>query len=116
MSDKIEVGRSREFEDGTMKEVLVRGRAVLLARISDRYFAANNRCPHMGGKLSRGKLEGTIVTCPLHGSKFDLRDGQVVRWLKGSGLLSRVGRALKSPRQLTTYNVKVEDDKILIEI
>lgn len=116
MSDKIEVGRSGELEDGTMKEVLVRGREVLLVRISDRYFAANNRCPHMGGKLSQGKLEGTVVTCPLHGSKFELRDGQVVRWLKGSGLLSRVGKALKSPRQLTTYNVKVEDDKILIEI
>jgi len=116
MSDKIEVGRSGELEDGTMKEVLVRGREFLLARISDRYFAANNRCPHMGGKLSQGKLEGTVVTCPRHGSQFDLSDGQVVRWLKGSGLVSMVGKALKSPRQLTTYNVKVEDDKILIEI
>jgi len=116
MSDKIEVDRSGELEDGIMKEVLVRGREVLLARISDRYFAANNRCPHMGGKLSQGKLEGTVVTCPRHGSQFDLRDGQVVRWLKGSGLVSMVGKVLKPPRQLATYNVKVEDDKILIEI
>ena len=40
----------------------------------------------------------------------------MVRWLKGSGLLSKVGKILKSPRQLTTYKVRVEDDKILIEI
>ncbi len=116
MSDKMEVGWSGELEDGTMKEVLVRGREVLLARVGDSYYAANNRCPHMGGKLSQGKLEGTVVTCPRHGSQFDLRGGQVVRWLKGSGLVSMVGKALKSPRPLATYNVKVEDDKILIEI
>jgi hypothetical protein len=34
----------------------------------------------MGGRLWEGKLEGTIVTCPLHGSQFDLSDGHVIRW------------------------------------
>jgi 3-phenylpropionate/trans-cinnamate dioxygenase ferredoxin subunit len=70
----------------------------------------------MGGNLSQGKLEGTVVTCPKHYSQFDLKDGRVVRWLKGSGFISAVGKALKSPRPLKTYNMKVEDDKILIEI
>ena len=116
MSDKIEVGNSGELEDGTMKEVLIRGREVLLAKVSDKYYTADNRCPHMGGKLSQGKLEGTVVTCPRHGSQFDLTDGRVVRWLKGSGLVSMVGKALKSPRPLATYNVKVKDDRIWIEI
>ena len=92
------------------------GHEVLLARVADKYYAGGNRCPHMGGKLSQGKLEGTVATCPRHGSQFDLRDGRVVRWLKGSGILSRVGKALKSPRPLATYNVKVEDDRIRIEI
>ena len=44
----------------------------------------------MGGKLSQGKLEGTAVTCPRHGSQFDLTDGRVVRWLKESGLVYSV--------------------------
>jgi len=112
----VKVGKIGELKDGAMKEVLARGREILLAKVADKYYAGDNRCPHMGGKLSQGKLEGTVVTCPRHGSQFDLRDGQVARWLKGSGLLFRVGKALKSPRQLTTYNVKVEGDKILIEI
>jgi 3-phenylpropionate/trans-cinnamate dioxygenase ferredoxin subunit len=115
MSNLVEVGKISELEDGVMKEVLVEGKAILLAKIGDSYYATDNRCPHMGGKLSRGKLEGTIVTCPLHSSQFDLRSGQVVRWLKGSGLLSKVGMTLKSPRQLTTYKVRVEDGEILIE-
>jgi 3-phenylpropionate/trans-cinnamate dioxygenase ferredoxin subunit len=116
MSNYIEVSKTSELEDGAMKEVLVRDRAVLLARIGDSYYAADNRCPHMGGKLSSGKLDGTVVTCPLHGSQFDLRDGQVVRWLKGSGLFSKAGTILKSPRQLNIYKVRVQDDRILIEM
>jgi 3-phenylpropionate/trans-cinnamate dioxygenase ferredoxin subunit len=116
MINMVEVGRTGELEDGTMKEVLVSDREVLLARVGDTYYVAENRCPHMGGKLSGGKLEGTVVTCPLHGSQFDLRNGNVVRWLKGAGLISKVGKILKSPRPLTTYKVRVEDDKILVEM
>jgi len=111
-----EVSKTGELKDGAMKMVNVAGQEILLARVGDKYYAVDNRCPHMGGKLSQGKLEGTVVTCPRHGSRFDLKDGQVIRWLKGSGLVSVVGKVLKSPRPLTTYNVKVEDDKILVEI
>ncbi len=116
MAEFIEVSKTGDLKDGAMKGVNVAGHEVLLARVADKYYAGDNHCPHMGGKLSQGKLEGTVVTCPRHGSQFDLRDGRVVRWLKGSGLVSMVGKALKSPRPLTTYNVKVEDDKIWIEI
>ena len=116
MAEFIEVSKTDELKDGAMKVVNVAGHEILLARVADKYYAGDNRCPHMGGKLSQGKLEGTVVTCPRHGSQFDLRDGRVIRWLKGSGLVSMVGKALKSPRPLATYNVKVEDDRIWIEI
>ena len=116
MSSLVEAGETSELQDGTMKGVTVKGHEILLAKIGDKYYAAANRCPHMGGKLSKGRLEGIVVTCPLHGSQFDLSNGRVVRWLKGSGLITKVGRALKSPRQLTTYNVKIEDGRIMIEV
>lgn len=116
MGEFIEVSKIDELKDGTMKAVNVAGREILVARVGDKYYAADNRCPHMGGKLSRGKLEGTVVTCPLHRSQFDLKSGQVVRWLKGSGLISMVGKVLKAPRPLAIYGVKIEDDRILIEI
>ena len=116
MSNFVEVGRSAEFKDGVMKEVEVTGKQILLVKVAGKYYAASNRCPHMGGRLAQGTLDGTTVTCPLHGSKFDLVDGRVVRWLKGSGVLSAVGKALKGPRPLTIYNVKVDGERILIEI
>ena len=111
----VEVSKTSELKDGTMKAVSVNEREILLAKVGDKYYAADNRCPHMGGKLSQGKLEGTVVTCPLHGSQFDLSDGRVVRWLKGSGVVSAVGRVLKSPKQLATYNVNIKGGKILVE-
>lgn len=116
MANFVPVGKTSEFQDGTMREVLVQGRKMLLARIGNKYYAADNRCPHMGGNLSQGKLEGTVVTCPRHGSQFDLTDGQVIRWLKSSGLISTLSKVLRSPRPLKIYNIQIEDDRILIEI
>ena len=116
MSSMREVGKVTEIGSGNMKEILVDGREILLARIENKYYATDNRCPHMGGKLSQGKLEGTIVTCPKHGSQFDLADGHVVRWLKGTGLLSTLGKVLKSPKPLRMHTVKIEGDKILVAL
>ena len=116
MSNFIEAGKVSEFEDGTIKKVQAQGHEILLARIKDKFYAVSNRCPHLGGDLSEGKLEGNIITCPRHGSQFDLKDGKVVRWLKGTGLLSSVGKALKPPKPLNTYNVNTEGDIVLIEI
>ncbi len=116
MGNFMPVAKAGELADGTMKEITAEGRNILLTRVGDRYYAVNGRCPHMGGILAQGKLEGTVVTCPRHSSQFDLTDGHVVRWLKGSGLISAIGKALKSPRPLTVYPVKVEKDDILVEV
>ena len=116
MGEFKEVSTLEELKEGVIKVVNVAGHEILLARIGDKYYAADNRCPHMGGKLSEGKLEGTVVTCPRHSSQFDLGDGRVIRWLKGSGVASAIGSMLKSPRQLTTYNVTIKDDRVLIEV
>jgi 3-phenylpropionate/trans-cinnamate dioxygenase ferredoxin subunit len=115
MGEFTELSKIDELKDGTMREVNVAGRQILLARVGDNYYAVDNLCPHMKGNLSQGKLEGTVVTCPLHGSQFDISNGQVVRWL-GGGLMSKVGKALKLSKDLAVYNVKVEDSSILVEI
>lgn len=115
MSEFIEVSKTDELKNGMMRAVSARGREILLARVGDKYYAVDNLCPHMKGDLSLGKLEGTVVTCPRHGSQFDISNGQVVRWLKG-GLMSKVGKALKMSKDLTVYNVKVEDGKVLVEV
>ena len=54
----------------------VEGHEFLVARVGDRYFVTDNHCPHLGGRLSKGNLEGTVITCHLHHSQFDLTDGR----------------------------------------
>jgi 3-phenylpropionate/trans-cinnamate dioxygenase ferredoxin subunit len=115
MSKFTEVAKIEELKSGTMKAVIVEGREILLTRVGDKYYAVDGRCPHMQGNLSQGKLEGIVVTCPVHGSQFDISSGRVVRWLKG-GLMSKVSRALKMPKGLAVYNVKVEGRSVLVEI
>lgn len=116
MADFVEVGKTVEMVNGAMKEVNIQDKPILLARVGEKFYAAQGRCPHMGGILSKGKLEGTVVTCPRHGSQFDLKDGSVVRWVKGTGLLPAVLRAMKSSRKLQTYEVKVENNRILVKV
>jgi 3-phenylpropionate/trans-cinnamate dioxygenase ferredoxin subunit len=107
--------KASKFKDGKKKKVVVEGREILLAKADGRFYAVDNLCPHLEGNLSRGKLKGTIITCPLHGTQFDITSGRVVRWLKGYGSLSDVSEEFKQSRALNTYNVKVEDDTVFIE-
>jgi 3-phenylpropionate/trans-cinnamate dioxygenase ferredoxin subunit len=116
MSSQIKVGKVGELADGAMTSVSTQQGEFLLARVGKKYYASDSRCPHMKGKLAQGTLEGTVVTCPLHGSQFDLKDGKVVRWLRGTGVLSKVGRMFKSAQDLKTYPVQVKDDQLLIEV
>ncbi len=115
MAEFTEVAKTEELKSGTMKSVKAGGREILLARVGDIYYAADGRCPHMGGELSRGELDGTVVTCPRHGSQFDIGSGRVVRWMKG-GLVSKMAGVVKRPSDIAVYRVKVEEDRIMVEV
>ena len=116
MRKLVPVSKASKLENGTMIEVVVEGREILLAKVGDRYYATDNRCPHMGAKLSQGKLEGTVVTCPRHGSRFDISDGHNMLWLNTSGLLLALAKLIKRPRPVSTYQVKIDGDDILVNI
>jgi len=47
--------------------------------VGSRFHACADRCPHAGATISEGELERGIVTCPRHGSQFDVATGQRVR-------------------------------------
>jgi 3-phenylpropionate/trans-cinnamate dioxygenase ferredoxin component len=116
MNDYMEIGTINDLENGEMKKVQVDGKDFLVVRRDDMYYCADNRCPHMGGDLSQGTLNGTLVTCPRHHSQFDLVDGHVVRWTDFSGAKLRMARLFKSPRPLKTYEVTIDGDKLLARL
>ncbi|MBA2390621.1 MAG: non-heme iron oxygenase ferredoxin subunit [Geodermatophilaceae bacterium] len=68
-----------DLPDDTPTGVEVDGRKVLLYRRDGKLYSLDDTCTHAAGLLSRGDVTECIVTCPLHGSRFDLRNGQIVR-------------------------------------
>jgi nitrite reductase/ring-hydroxylating ferredoxin subunit len=56
------------------------GQKLLLANVEGEFYAMCSVCNHMGGQLDKGKLEGNIVTCPRHGSKWDVKTGKLVQF------------------------------------
>lgn len=116
MSGFIPIGRADELRDGEMQKVDIEGRELLLARVEGAYYAIDDRCPHMGGDLSEGSLQGSVVTCPRHGSRFDVRNGQLVRWTDWSGVKLTVGKLLKSPRSTVSYEVRRDGDTVSVDL
>ena len=116
MAGYVEVLKVDGLKDGQMKEVKAGGRDVLLAKVGGKFYVAENTCPHMGGKLAQGKLEGTVVTCPVHASQFELKDGSVIRWTNWPGVVVAVTKLMRRPRAIKIYPVKMEGDKVLVEV
>lgn len=52
---------------------------VAVYHFSGKVVAAGDVCPHAGALLSEGALEGAVITCPLHGSQFDVCTGERLR-------------------------------------
>jgi 3-phenylpropionate/trans-cinnamate dioxygenase ferredoxin subunit len=115
MAEFVEVPGGGELKSGQMKKFRLGERELLLARVGDDFYAADNRCPHMGGDLSAGKLEKTVITCPRHHSRFDLTDGHLVNWTDWSGVMLSMAKLFKSPRPIKTYKVKVAEGKVMVE-
>ncbi len=101
MAEFKKVAEISELSSGR-KEITIEGKKILLLNLNEKIYAIDSRCPHKGLSLTQGKIEGNIITCPYHGSRFDVTTGQVVK-----------GPAKES---LPTYEVKVEDKDILIGI
>jgi 3-phenylpropionate/trans-cinnamate dioxygenase ferredoxin subunit len=105
----FDVVKTNEIPRGTMKSFTISGMEILVVNYEGKYYAIANRCTHMKGDLSKGRLEGKIVTCPRHGSQFDVTTGTSLRGPK-IGFLN-----LKTKNE-PTYEIKIEGDRIKVGI
>jgi len=105
------------LSDGQITEARGEGIRLLVARVEGKYYTAQALCPHMKGNLARGKLDGFIITCPLHGSQFDIRDGSNIAWVAALPRLAQkaVGVVAK-PKDLKNYPARVQDGQVWVQV
>ncbi len=101
------VARFDELNDGEKQKITLNGKVLLLTKIDGACYAIDNRCPHMGGSLYDGTLDGASIACPRHGTSFDVRTGKVV----SNGKLAFIKLNV---HDVNTYPVKIEDGDILV--
>jgi nitrite reductase (NADH) small subunit len=71
----IKVATVGELPPGECKTVRAGSRELALYNVEGTYYALDNRCPHRGGPMGEGELEGYIGFCPWHGWRFDVVTG-----------------------------------------
>jgi nitrite reductase/ring-hydroxylating ferredoxin subunit len=122
VSKKISIGQIADFPTGKAKIIQAEGTAIVINRVDDKFYAIENRCPHMGLPLGANKVEGTTITCPFHGSKFDMCTGENLDWVTSfaGAKLPEWSRKLismgKKPQAIKTFRVLVENNQVFIEI
>jgi nitrite reductase/ring-hydroxylating ferredoxin subunit len=102
MSKLIKVAEAKDLPPGKGAAFQVEGQSIALFNVAGTFYAIDDTCPHSGGPLSEGKVEGEKVTCPWHEADFDLRTGKVL-----------CGPAFEDIR---SYKVIVEGNEIKVEV
>ena len=98
----VKVALTKDLQPDHMIGVEAGGQEVVVANSEGAYYAIGNRCTHMGCMLSDGTLKEGNVTCPCHGSIFDIRTGSVTK-----------GPA-KKPEPM--YPTKTEGEQVLADV
>jgi nitrite reductase/ring-hydroxylating ferredoxin subunit len=101
MAQWMAIARIDECPPGAAIERVAGDRVIAVFNVEGTLSALDGVCPHQGGPLGDGELCGTIVTCPWHGWQFDVRTGQ-----------HQLNPRIAQPR----YNVRVEDERILVDL
>jgi 3-phenylpropionate/trans-cinnamate dioxygenase ferredoxin subunit len=102
MADEfVAVAKTTDLLPGQMKWVAVDGERRVLANVEGTFYAISDVCGHRNAPLSRGKLEGYLIECPLHFAQFDVRTGELV-----NGPVSTA---------VAVYKVRVEGETVYIK-
>jgi nitrite reductase/ring-hydroxylating ferredoxin subunit len=97
----VAVGKTGDLAAGEMKFVAVDRQRVVLANIDGAFYALRDVCGHRNAPLSRGKLIGCLIECPLHFAQFDMRTGKLI-----DGPVSA---------DIPVYEVRVEGDTVYVK-
>jgi nitrite reductase/ring-hydroxylating ferredoxin subunit len=127
----VRVAGVAEVPAGTMKHAESGGIELVLVNAGGTIYALADRCAHMNAPLSMGVLDGNVIICPLHFSRFDVRTGKkiagpVMGSLPGAEKLPpesqrMMGRMAEIMKPVKTHDqpvfpVKIDGESILVDL
>lgn len=98
--DFVKAARVEDIADNAGKAVNVGDQSILICNTKEGFFAVENQCTHQLQELEGGKIRGCFIFCPLHGQRFNLKDG------------APIGQLTDKP--LKTFPVKIEGGEIFV--
>jgi nitrite reductase/ring-hydroxylating ferredoxin subunit len=100
MSTFVRACAVADIAPGTGKTITVEGKELALFNVDGTFHAVDNECPHRGGPLGEGELEGCVVTCPWHAWQFDLSTGE----------------SITDDMCVVRHETRIEDDDVLVAV
>jgi nitrite reductase/ring-hydroxylating ferredoxin subunit len=96
----VDVTALSDLPPGTTKKITIENTDILLANVDGKMYAVDDMCTHEDSSLSLGCLKNELVSCTLHGSRFNVRTGE----------------PMEEPATvaLQCYKVRVQNDRIEI--
>jgi len=101
MAQFLKVASLADIPQGATLKADAAGIPVALYNVDGKVYATSNTCPHRGGPLGEGVLDGTSVTCPWHAFRFDVATGQC---------------ANQPALKVACYPVRLEGQDVLIQV
>ena len=105
----IKIAETSQIPVGKMQLFKIDDKNILICNLDGKFYAMNGKCTHMGGDLSKGNLEGNVLTCPRHHSKFDVTTGKVISHPKMALLHPKI-------KDEKTYQLIVQNENIKIKL
>ena len=118
---KVKIATIRDVSSDKVLKTSANKQSVLVAKVGDKYCSIANKCPHLGLPLAKGKLENGVITCPFHGSKFEVCTGKNTEWVESfasiplPGLAKKVMAMGKTPTDVNSFTVTQEGEDLFID-
>ncbi len=118
------------FQDNPQQLLKIKRDDILVIKDEEKFYAINNRCPHLGLALNLGgcDMKNKTVHCKFHSSDFSFETGEAKEWLNVKGfekfmmwLFTKFDPDAKKmmtmePKPVETFHTKVVDDHVWVGI
>ena len=118
---KAKIATTADVSADKVLKASANGKSVIVAKVGDKYCAIANKCPHFGLPLAKGKYKDGVITCPFHGSEFEVCTGKSVKWVDsfvGIPLPDIAKKAIamgKAPTDVASFTVTQEGSDLFID-